>query len=397
MVVNLLIGVSALALPRLEPIPFYRSPNSEFPSGYASKENLVKAFASQKIQNQIAVQKKIRPGQKINLKEDEVLTARHLLTYDSPLASQELRLIFTATPLTETRLRKEPHWRSDSLAKIRPFEKIKIRQITDRTWALVELQNTKDSSRGYVDINDLILKTDFASHVLLEDKTWHPVSYRDGSDLILSQNKQRVPLSEVLAVLPRMNEAISLVQNGSIQRNERLEILSTAPQEWLTSHLSGHGEVYWQRPLTPTTSQTSLSTEEILKKPIFSIAQNPRSPNHFVVATEGIFMTVDGKSWQEMTSFRGENLPVAFGPKGEIYVGSHRSLDNGNSFRPYLRWPDLIQVIHRESQLNPSSLKISGIEFLGQDIIKIKIATEQRNFRLIAKTHPHLIQKWELQ
>jgi hypothetical protein len=393
----LLTGLSARALPRLEPIPFFRSPTSEFPSGHASMEDLVKSFASQKIQKQVVAQKKNQPTQKFNFKENEMITARHLLTFESPLSPRELRLIFTATPLTETRLRKEPHWRAESLAKIHPFEKIQIRQVKDSTWVLVQLQNSGGSLQGYVDINDLILKTDFASHVLLKDKAWHPVAYRDGSELVLAQNKQRVPLGEVLAVLPRMNEGISLVQNASLRKNERLEILSTAPQEWLTSQLRGHGEVYWQRPVNTTNSQASLTTEEILKKPIYSIAQNPKNPNHFVVASEGLFMTRDGQTWQEIPSFRGENLPVAFGPKGEIYVGSHRSLDAGHSFSPYLRWPDLIQVIHRESQMKPSSLKMSGIEFLGQDLIKIKISTEQRHFRLIAKTHPQLIQKWELQ
>lgn len=386
-------GLNARALPHLEPVPFFRSPRSEFPSGHASLETLAKSFSSQKIQNQIVVQRKTQGHQRAFLKDSEVLTAKNLLSFESPLHPQELRQVLTATPLTETRLRQQAHWRSEPLAKIQPFDKIRILSLGSSNWVLVE----NEQHRGYVDINELALKTDFASHVLLADKAWHPVAHRDGLNLILAQTKQKVPLSDVLAVLPRMNEGVSLVEKSFLKRNERVDILSSQPEEWLTSQLRGHGEVFWKRPQTSSPTNPLFNTEELLKRSIYSIAQNPKNPGQFLVSSNGVFMTLDGKNWQEFPAFKDENLPVAFGPANEIYVGSHRSLDQGKSFRPYLRWPDLIQVIHRESRLKPTSLKISGIEFLGQDLIKIKIATEERNFRLIAKRTPQLIQRWELQ
>ena len=253
---------------------------------------------------------------------------------------------------------------------------------------------------GYLELSRVILKIDFASFVLPQKGDWIPFLYRENKSAVL-ENQRRRDLAEIAGVITRPD----LVVVNQMMPEERLaprstaEIKKTEATLWIESNLKGHGSVFWKKPIIKSGSNpepSPVSTEEILSKDLFSVAFHPKNPKQALVSGNGIFLTQDGRTWRKLKIFQNENLPVAIGEKGELFVGASRSIDGGQSFSPFLRWQDLTTLMEKRHQKSPATLRMTEIKILGSDKIQIGLDTGVWKLALLGSNKFGLVTEWKV-
>lgn len=304
-----------------------------------------------------------------------------------------------AIPLTRVQMRAEPEWKTEI---VRPVEALtRLRLIDFRgDWVLVS-PVTEPEVKGWIDVNSVILKADFASFVLPIEGRWTPVRYRQGADLVTSAG-DRIPIERVQSMMTRPDLGIlteDLAAQGLYQRSF-VTIKSWESLKWVVSRLPGHGEVFWKDEengpgFTPRTNEKSFSFEEILKKPIFSVAFHPNNPRQGIIAAEGVYMTTDGLNWSKIDYFGDDNLPVAISAEHEIFVGQYRSTDGGKSFLPYLKWEQIAAMIGGKHQKDSRILRLVKINPLDSKKVEIEIDTGLKTAKLIGSTKFGLVTSWK--
>jgi len=305
----------------------------------------------------------------------------------------------SALTLTTTQIRERPSWKSDSVLSLPPGSRLQILKFDD-TWAQVTFESIGKVS-GWVDLSNVILKHDFAAFALWGDKNkWLQVHYREGSDLITTDNK-RVPLSEVKGLITKPDLAISLVTDDAehLLLRQNLTVLKTESESWALSRLTGHGEVYWKMdsstpaPNAHLTGQIAI--EELMKREVVSVSFHPQNPNYGLVSAHGIFLTIDGKTWQRLSRFGDQDFPVLIDTQGALYVGSQRSADIGKNFSPYFRWELLAQMLEQKQKSPAQQLKIRSLASPRPGIIRMELETNHGPLRLAARTNHGFITKWD--
>jgi hypothetical protein len=71
-----------------------------------------------------------------------------------------------------------------------------------------------------------------------------------------------------------------------------------------------------------------------------------------LASAQGIFRTVDGEHWEQITQFRDQDHPISISDSGRIFVGPYYSDDQGLTFNEYIRWDKLLSGV---SQLKGSA------------------------------------------
>lgn len=304
-----------------------------------------------------------------------------------------------AIPLTRVQLRAEPEWKTQIVRSVDPLARLRLIDFRG-DWVLVS-PLTDPEVRGWVDVNSVLLKADFASFILPIEGKWTPVKYRQGSVLVTSAG-ERVPIEHVQSMMTRPELGIltqDLQPHGLYQRSF-VTIKSWESFKWGVSNLPGHGEVYWkdegQAPgFKPLVNEQVVSFEEILKKPIFSVAFHPNNPRQGIIAAEGVFMTTDGLNWTKIDYFGNDNLPVAISTEHEIFVGQYRSVDQGKSFQPFLKWEQIAAMIEGRGQKASRILRLVKINPLNAKKVEIEIDTGVRTAKLIGSTRFGLVTEWK--
>lgn len=306
-----------------------------------------------------------------------------------------------AVPLTQVHLRKEPHWKTEVLRDIRPLTRLKLLGFKN-DWIQVSLL-TDPKVQGWVDVNSVLLKYDFASFVLPKGGRWTPVKYRQGQNMI-SASGEKIALENIDSLMTRPDLGILTkdIQAQGLHQRSFVMVKSWESLRWGVSTLPGHGDVYWkdegidpQLHLKTSSVQTVVSFEEILKKPIFSVAFHPNNPRFGIIAAEGIYMTTDGLNWRKLGHFKNDNLPVAISPNHEIFVGQYRSTDQGQSFNPFLKWEQIASMLDSKSKKGSRILRLVKIQPIGTNNVEIEVDTGRKIARLTGSTKFGLVTQWK--
>lgn len=245
---------------------------------------------------------------------------------------------------------------------------------------------------GYVDINHFISRADFAN--LAYDphkKTWVVISHRENENLV-SVTGQKLAIAEATGYVTTSQRGIvvnPLLDDGPRLRSQ-VTIVKPEAFIWGVSNLDGHGQVWWHKTnlLLPVESGTSITTEELMKKEIYSISFESKDSLRGLVSAGGVYRTDDGKNWTFLPQFGKQNYPVNIHPKGPWFVGSFRSVDQGHNFEPFIRWERIAEAIEANTHHNPRILKLTQIQSLPSQIQifvdtgtqKVKLRSSLDNF-----------------
>lgn len=423
-------------------ISFYRAPQSLFPSGQTSTETLNKKLIGNEFLFRYLVSSNVSTGtaatlpgatgsgkkqwvqahkiardvdlsEKVFYREKEFLL-KEIRGYWALIESayggqQEWAPVFElqsspqdlglALTLIATSLRAGPTWSSELLATMPGKSPLKILAVKDSWLKVSYLTPNNVAQTGFVDLNNVLLKADFASEVMDENGHWQKVKFRE-SYLLELENKKRISITEVklwktrrdLAIVTESNEAERLLLR------QNLTILKTEAQVWGISQLKDHGKVFWKRPLATDlpAAETKLTKDELLKREVFSVSWQPQNKRVGLASSHGIFATLDGgETWTLLSQFKNENHPVSISPDGSWFVGFLKSKDLGKSFHNYLPIDYLTKLIQSQSAHPPRILKISQINF-ANSMMQITVDTGSKQLKMATRSRNDLITDWDL-
>ena len=239
---------------------------------------------------------------------------------------------------------------------------------------------------GFVDINHFVSRADFSNLAYVQGKSWIPVTHRNGSKVVSAQ-REEIELQNVLGFVTTPNRGIVIRPSASWgpQLMSRVEIVKPEPEMWAVSRLDGHGEVWWKRTAATverTPAVANMATEELLKKEIYSIAFENKNSVRGIVSSEGIYRTDDGLHWTPIPQFGKQNYPVYIHPNGTWFVGSYKSINNGKSFEPFIRWDKIAEAIEAAVHRNPKLLRLTQIEAMPDSQVMIYVDTGSSKIKL---------------
>ncbi|MEK2688603.1 hypothetical protein [Bdellovibrio sp. GT3] len=239
---------------------------------------------------------------------------------------------------------------------------------------------------GYVDINHFASRADFSNLAFIDGK-WIPVTHRNGEFLVSAQRAQ-IPLQRAKGfVTNQLRGVVTRAAPGGPQLLSRVEITKPEANIWALSKINGHGEVWWKRnavsfETTPATSSNTLTTEQLMKREIYSIAFESKSSVRGIVSSEGVYTTEDGLNWKQIPQFGKQNYPVYIHPKGQWFVGAFKSVNQGQSFEPFIRWEQVADAIQGAHLKNPKLMRLTQIEAVSNSQIIINVDTGSSKIKL---------------
>lgn len=286
-------------------------------------------------------------------------------------------------PLIDTFLRDKPGHDGRVLTTIPRRQRLTYTRIFDSGW----LEVSHRGRRGYVDLHHLTHRSDFADWAWIPGTGWVLVSHREGGH-IKTRDGRSFALRLARGFTPHLGRGI-VVQSESSNSpplRARVDIRRQERVIWAASLLPGHGEVWWQKSSnvveeTPL-STAALSTEELLKRDVYSYALNGSKKPQGLVSAKGIWRTLDGLRWSKIDQFGDQDLPVALHSNGLWIVGAYQSTDQGLSFEPYIKWDDLTRSVEKELLRPPRYLKIQQVEALPSSKVQLLVDTGVRRLKL---------------
>ncbi|MBX2986353.1 MAG: SH3 domain-containing protein [Bdellovibrionaceae bacterium] len=241
---------------------------------------------------------------------------------------------------------------------------------------------------GFIDSHHLVGRADFATWAWRHKHGWVLVSHREG-DVLKTRDGKNLPLAEVTGYNTDPRRAVvSRLREPGPPLRAHVEIQRTDATVWAVSQLDGHGEVWWKKQnlvvsAGPARGDT-LSTEELLKRHVFSYSLVGTQKIQGLVSAKGVWKTEDGATWTRLSQFGDQDLPVAIRGRDGWFVGVHQSRDRGESFEPYLRWDLLSRNIESKLQRPPRYVRLQKVSPLDDGSIELLIDTGIR--RLTLKT-----------
>lgn len=425
---------SLAALPVVLPkaISFYKSPQSLFVSGQCSREDLEKNIlrSEAELSFEVAWDRKSYQFKATEILRDaqllkSALTKELVVLRDKPQslgrfvvsvpAKTEVEVLNTDPLWALVRFKNQEGWLPlqslearytdggsavtllDTYLRAKPSLNARLSQSLPQGTRLQEFRIEKNwlhvlrPQEGYVDLGHVYLRADFARWAYHNKLGWIQVRHRETTSL-RTQDNLLFPLTEFTAFITDPARAFVLnAQNQGPQRRSRVEIKKPVAEQWAISKLKDHGEVWWKRdsiPLMASEAAGSLEkikTEDLLKRPVFSMAFADSKKIQGLVSAKGIYRTDDGVQWHKLDFFGNNDYPVAVHKDGVWFVGSYRSLDHGQTFEPFIRWDRVADVLTQEHVSVGSMMKILKIESLKSPYIQILMDTGSR--RVSLQTH----------
>ena len=286
------------------------------------------------------------------------------------------------TNLIETYLRKEPQRKSAVLAKLPPQQRVLPLEFHKNF-----LKVQYESQVGYVDITHFVSRADFANLAYHPKHNWVTVVYRN-NDMIVTNDGRSLPLNEILGYATNPQRGImKKPEKASPPLRARVEILKHEIQIWAQSKLAGHGSIWWKKKELLFNQErddkgTTITTEQLLKREIHSIAFEGKDSLKGLVSSEGIYRTEDGQTWTLIPQFGKKNHPVSIHPNGTWFVGPFKSRNKGIDFEPFIRWDQIAKTIENHFNHNPKVLKLTKIESLPNSRVLIQVDTGTYKIRL---------------
>lgn len=375
-------------------IAFFKSKNSQFPSGESNysrlNENILfRAQETVKTENefyQFGQQKISRSLINPTFAKDLSLTSGYA----------DIGQFMT---LNEAYLKDKADVQSNSIHKI--AENTKLIPLKFENGFVQVMHKGK---KGYVDISNCISKFDYAyavyaEHSKTKQKQWHYVKSRlfdqieiyDGSHISMSKieglftNNKMAIITNKISKLPLWSRVTLKAQT---------EIGSQQMARWNQSFLSGHGLVWWQYKEASDSRDEVLKMDDILKKEVYSISTHPNEPRKSIISiADGVYITEDGLNWRPITQFKSYKGPVYYYNDNLIFVGSYRSTDHAKSFEQFINVQSISSLIKNKIGYNPPSVKIKRIKSNAPSQITIDVDT---GFKVLQLQTMIYNQSWEI-
>lgn len=377
-------------------IAFFKSKNSQFPSGESNysrlNENvLFRAQETVKTENEFYQfgQQKI---------------SRSLI---NPTFAKDLALssgyadVGQFMTLNESFLKEKADVQSLSINKIAENTKLIPLKFEN---GFVQVMHM--GKKGYVDISNCISKFDYAyavyaPHPKTKQKQWYYVKSRlfdqieiyDGSHIYMSK-VQGLFTNDKMAIITNKHSQLPMWSRVTLKAQTEKGKLQIA--KWNQSFLTGHGLVWWQTKdnLNSNYRDEILSIDEILKKEVYSISTHPREPKKSIISIpDGVYLTDDGLNWRPLTQFKNYKGPVYYYNDNLVFVGSYRSTDHAKSFEQYINVQAISSVIKNKIGYNPQSVKIKRIKSEAPSQITIDVDT---GFKVLQLQTMIYNQNWEI-
>ncbi|MFN9068748.1 MAG: hypothetical protein ACK5V3_16090, partial [Bdellovibrionales bacterium] len=275
-------------------LPFYKSPESPFPSGQASRNKLLDSLISSSTDLQFRVQwneqehlvehssllreielstqvvvkntsslrllaemessslAQMRPGQNLEVMShrgpwmrvrmrDKVSSKNHVGYVLTSEVEPHFTDIRRYTSLTDLILKKQPYQNSKSVVVVNRLSQLDLLEIQNG-WGLLKTQ----SQQGWAPMSEIIGRSDFATRAWnLMQKKWVNIHSRNGAQMTLLEKLEKRSLSEFSVFQSQKSIAIFQGTHPKIPKGARVEIKEALAKRWNLSRLSGHGEIWW--------------------------------------------------------------------------------------------------------------------------------------------------------
>lgn len=358
--INIVLPSSKAALLPSAPsaLSFYKSPQSPFPSGQAPRGILEKNQIRESSEKSYEVE---WDRQKFEMNESDVLLEK---MFPSPTA---------AFLFIDTFMRESKSIESRVLTTL-PQKTFLTQVWIEGDW----IKAQKGDIKGYIPLNEVFLKSDFAIWGHHQKLGWLRVTHRENGQM-RTPDQLLFPLQEFNSFVADPHRALSLksLAQGP-QIRSRLIIKNLYSEKWILSQIDGHGQVWWKIPSDEKKSTSAINliqAEELLKKDLFSMAFENSKKMKGLVSARGIYRTENGQTWERIEQFGNDDLPVAIHPSGLWFVGSYRSFNEGKTFEPFIRWDMVTSVISEKIKRPPMHLRILKIEVLKNKNVKVLFET----------------------
>lgn len=394
-------------------VPFYKSKESKFPSGYSTIENLKK----KQLGHSLAPEKYyLANGKLFHTQDLYPIFATHLAnSVVDPKTNKRLyvkstnvnflfvtsagegKTLFKYTlgdltsdaydagvimTLKDLYLKKTSTDQSAILTTIPQGERLTALIYKDG-YAQVQYKAYK----GYINLSEVISKYDFATYAFSENK-WNVIKSRSFDFLVTNDNK-KIHLSKISGII--VNDRLGIIGSNSqkIPIWSRVVLVDKSQAEWAESKLKDHGFVWWK----PTNKivETFYSIDDLLRKEIASVSFNPKNPLQGVLSSHGVYLTENGTDWKKIERFDDYHGPVHYFNQSLIFVGNFRSIDGGKTFENYIQLDRLANTIENQYGFYPKKLQVKKIETFEPYKMKIEVDTGTRRLKLES---PLFAQDW---
>ena len=172
---------------------------------------------------------------------------------------------------------------------------------------------------------------------------------------IKTTDHQFISVDQVKSIQGGRPLAYNMASKAHIRDESHTQSVVLQTIDWLTP-LS----IVPQKQAAIPIPQRVITTDQLFNRKVFDVAS---TQGLMLASANGIFRSYDGISWEKFNFFENKNFPLAISPSGKIYVGPYRSIDDGQSFRQYIRW-DLVFTALKVNGIHAvSELSIQNIEF----------------------------------
>jgi hypothetical protein len=248
--------------------------------------------------------------------------------------------------------------------------------------------------QGWARLSEVVGRVDFAGLAWdAQARRWEKVLYRVGAQVVVVPQKS-VPLTAFTAFQGTRNRALISGDHPDLPKGTRIELVKPHAVRWTQSEIKGHGLVWWKRDLLTETPSTPVSTPELMKKNLRGLSYDPKTKKGLASA-KGIYLTTDGKNWVRLPQFGTDDWPVCVHPSGVWFVGLYKSTDEGKSFEPFVKFSELARTLQQQNQRNRAftHLKVLDLQPAPRGQIVLKIDTGLRISKLSADIYSN---QWRL-
>lgn len=335
--------------------PFYKSPESLFKSGETSLNSLK--------ENTIGVDNNFKylanvENKKIWLSEKELVTES-----ETSRDKNNPNDLGYAVHLEEVSMRQTPNMNGKFIRRIPRLEKSEILGFTGN-WVKLFYRG----SIGYVELDTLITKFDFAYSVFTNNK-WEFVSFKIGNK-IQTKNNFSVLLSDIKKIATRSNMGVitdfKKINDVQLYKKQNVKIENFQKIKWYKSNIAEHGIVWWNDFKETSLASNVITTEELLQKKITAVSFHPKNSQIGIVSAGAIYKTYNGTHWKRLDELGPGDHSVAITENGTVFIGNFVSRDLGNTFESFLKWDKITPLIESTLGRPPQHVKILNIAELTQ-------------------------------
>lgn len=409
------VHAAPLAARPEQEVPFFKTPQSLFPSGSSHRNILEKSLLLKKA----LAEKKYKWNNKL-FNRDELKPVRPIHLSKSivdPKTQNKLRVVQTTVQTLFVLNPNQPQKNSFSVDEaltdpndlgfaLTMKEVAFKKKATNNSATLLNIPiGTRlapiayqdgyayviyKSTAGYVNLSEIMSKFDFATMVYADNR-WQLVKQRE-YDFMITVDHKKIQLNKIKGIVTPENKGIIASSNQKIPLWSLVEIVNPESSIWVQSYLKGHGLVWW-RLEEENNHQNELTIDELLKRNIASVSFHPKDPLKGILSANGVYTTKNGTTWKKLTQFGDFNGPVHYFNDLLLFVGNYRSVDGGEHFDNYIQLDKLTVAIEKQLGYQPKKLQVKQIQTLAPYRLKIQVDTGVRSLEMES---PLFSQDWRV-